>query len=95
MDTLKAAFFTAVSTTLLGAGLAHGADVPHVEQWGHFEITLNGPATGNPFLDVNLSARFTSDKKAVEVAGFYDGDQPAGVRSKQSNALDRAENGRR
>jgi hypothetical protein len=44
-----------------------------VEQWGLFEITLNGPASGNPFLDVELSARFTQGEKSVAVSGFYDG----------------------
>ena len=30
-----------------------------VEQWGVYEIALKGPTSGNPFLDVNLSATFT------------------------------------
>ncbi|MGD0206426.1 MAG: DUF5060 domain-containing protein [Verrucomicrobiota bacterium] len=45
-----------------------------VEQWEIFEITLAGPTNGNPFVEVNLSARFTQDTNSVEVAGFYDGD---------------------
>jgi hypothetical protein len=45
-----------------------------VEQWAIFEITLAGPTNGNPFVEVNLSARFTQDTNSVEVAGFYDGD---------------------
>jgi hypothetical protein len=45
-----------------------------VEQWGLFEITLNGPAAGNPFLDVDLAARFTQGTKSVSVSGFYDGE---------------------
>jgi hypothetical protein len=46
-----------------------------VEQWNVFEIALNGPTNGNPFLDVQLSARFTNNTtNAVEVDGFYDGD---------------------
>jgi hypothetical protein len=44
-----------------------------VEQWGIFEITRNGPASGNPFVDVELSARFTQGEKSISVAGFYDG----------------------
>ncbi len=44
-----------------------------VEQWGVFEVALEGPADGNPFLDVELSARFSRGGEAVEVAGFYDG----------------------
>jgi hypothetical protein len=45
-----------------------------VEQWGLFEVSLKGPASGNPFLDVELSARFTQGERSVLVSGFYDGD---------------------
>src|SRR5262249_41246760 len=57
-----------------------------VEQWGVFELELKGPADGNPFVDVNLSARFSpvgknsaalaadGAAKPAEVRGFYDGD---------------------
>jgi len=47
---------------------------PNVEQWGFYEITLQGPTNGNPFLDVRFTARFTRDGDSVEVPGFYDGD---------------------
>jgi hypothetical protein len=45
-----------------------------VEQWGLHEITLQGPAGGNPFLEVALSARFSRGDQALTVRGFYDGD---------------------
>lgn len=45
-----------------------------VEQWGTFEITLKGPAEGNPFVDVRLSAVFDNGHTRLEVPGFYDGD---------------------
>jgi Domain of unknown function (DUF5060)/Protein of unknown function (DUF4038)/Domain of unknown function (DUF5605) len=45
-----------------------------VEQWGVFELTLTGSATGNPFIEVELSARFTQGERTVQAAGFYDGD---------------------
>ncbi|MFG2960953.1 DUF5060 domain-containing protein [Streptomyces sp. NPDC048291] len=49
-----------------------------VEQWDIHEIVLTGPNTGNPFLDVTVSARFTlvedSGVESVEASGFYDGD---------------------
>jgi hypothetical protein len=45
-----------------------------VERWGSAEIELAGPAGGNPFMDVNLSAVFRQGGRKVEVAGFYDGD---------------------
>jgi hypothetical protein len=38
------------------------------------EVTLHGPAHGNPFVDVELSATFTSAGRTVRVGGFYDGD---------------------
>jgi hypothetical protein len=51
------------------APAAHG-----VEQWGLFELTLRGPADGNPFVDVTLTATFTQGERSVHVTGFYDGD---------------------
>lgn len=31
-----------------------------IEKWGIFELTLNGPSTGNPFMGVELLGRFTN-----------------------------------
>ena len=66
----------ALVLALFGALLpARAAD--SVEQWGVYEIALHGPTNGNPFLDVNFSARFTNDtmdNNSIEVNGFYDGD---------------------
>jgi hypothetical protein len=45
-----------------------------VERWGVFELELNGPSTGNPFVDVRFGAVFTDGHTTVEVPGFYDGD---------------------
>jgi len=42
--------------------------------WGLFELALEGPGEGNPFLDVDFSATFTQDGKSLQVTGFYDGD---------------------
>jgi hypothetical protein len=46
----------------------------HTEQWGIFELALNGSAAGNPFQEVQLSARFSYKHRAIDVDGFYDGD---------------------
>ncbi len=62
-----------IRTTLaltLFTGLAAAATV---ERWGLFEVALNGPASGNPFLDVRLSAQFRFRNRTVEAEGFYDG----------------------
>jgi len=56
----------------LWQGKALAADT--VERWGVYEIALTGPAAGNPFLDVRLSARFRFRNRVVEADGFYDGD---------------------
>lgn len=44
------------------------------ERWGVFECALRGPAEGNPFRDVVLSARFQYRNDIVTVDGFYDGE---------------------
>src|SRR5256885_4721923 len=45
-----------------------------IEQWGRFELALPGPRDGNPFLDVSLTADFTSNDTKKTVQGFCDGD---------------------
>ncbi|MEV4356480.1 DUF5060 domain-containing protein [Nonomuraea sp. NPDC049625] len=45
-----------------------------VERWGVHEIELAGPAGGNPFAEVRLSARYQYRNRVVEAEGFYDGD---------------------
>jgi hypothetical protein len=45
-----------------------------VEQYTVFELELNGPATGNPFTDVQLSAEFRLMNRSLFCEGFYDGD---------------------
>ncbi len=44
-----------------------------VEKWDVFEITLNGPADGNPYMDIELHAVFELNDKQIIVPGFYDG----------------------
>ena len=59
---------------LLGLLLtALAAAAAMTEQWGIFELTLPGPSAGNPFTEVELSARFTQGPTSVETTGFYDG----------------------
>jgi hypothetical protein len=45
-----------------------------VEQWDVFEISLTGPESGNPFVDVAISAQFTGEQTSILTKGFYDGD---------------------
>jgi len=44
-----------------------------IEKWRVFEVTLTGPDSGNPFLDVELSADFIHLSDTIHVQGFYDG----------------------
>ena len=55
-------------------GSARSTHPPVVERWGVFELEIDGPEHGNPFVDVELTATFTSAGAAVRVGGFYDGD---------------------
>jgi hypothetical protein len=43
-----------------------------IECWVIFELELNGPSEGNPFVDISLSARFTLEDEKFSVQGFYD-----------------------
>ena len=44
-----------------------------VELWNIYEIKLDGPQAGNPFVDVILSAEFKKGGKVYAPQGFYDG----------------------
>lgn len=46
----------------------------NIEQWDVFELVLNATSSGNPFLDVELSAVFRNKEESIKVPGFYDGD---------------------
>jgi hypothetical protein len=48
---------------------AHGT----VPLWEVFEVTLAGPSSGNPFVDVQLGATFSIGHRNVQVDGFFDG----------------------
>src|ERR1700730_6393999 len=45
-----------------------------VEQWNTYEVVLNGPEGGNPFVDITLQALFQFKHRVIEVTGFYDGE---------------------
>ena len=55
--------------------LLPGFILASVPQWGRYEIKLKGTSTGNPFMEINLSADFwQTGKDTIRVTGFYDGD---------------------
>ncbi|MBN1309882.1 MAG: DUF5060 domain-containing protein [Anaerolineae bacterium] len=45
-----------------------------IERWKVFELSLDGPAAGNPFTDVTFSAQFKYRNRVLEPDGFYDGE---------------------
>ena len=51
-----------------------------IERWGIFELVLNGPTDGNPFIDVTLNAQFSYQNRVLESDGFYDGANQEGSR---------------
>ncbi len=52
---------------------AQKSEMRMIECWGVYEVTLNGPDTGNPFTEVQLTAKFTQNNRTFEPHGFYDG----------------------
>ncbi|MFG6442989.1 DUF5060 domain-containing protein [Roseateles sp. LKC17W] len=64
----------ALCTALAAAEPAGTERIESTEQWGMHEIALKGPADGNPFTEVQLSARFSNGKQTLDVDGFYDGE---------------------
>ncbi|MFN8446550.1 MAG: DUF5060 domain-containing protein [Caldilineaceae bacterium] len=54
--------------------MATKTNTDKVEQWGMFELMLEGSSAGNPYLDVELTAQFSQGDRLVNVFGFYDGD---------------------
>ncbi|HPG41278.1 MAG TPA: DUF5605 domain-containing protein [bacterium] len=45
-----------------------------IEIWDRFEVQLQGPNTGNPFQEVQITASFSTDGTRKDITGFYDGD---------------------
>ena len=43
------------------------------EQWGVWEISLEGRTDGNPFTDYPVTGVFTSKNETKQAEGFYDG----------------------
>lgn len=48
-------------------------DIQVIEKWDVFELSLQGPADGNPYMDNTIEAKFTNGSETVYVPGFYDG----------------------
>lgn len=71
---LRVLLVVAISCMLMSTTLAGQSAGRTVEQWGVFEVSLAGPAQGNPFVDVRLEGEFRRGTRVFASAGFYDGD---------------------
>lgn len=45
-----------------------------IEQWDVYEMELEGPSSGNPVMEVELTAVFENGDESIPVPGFYDGE---------------------
>jgi hypothetical protein len=63
----------AIRNLLLSLSLFVSTVLGAVEQWDIYELSLEGPEEGNPFVEIELYARFTDGKSSYTVRGFYDG----------------------
>lgn len=59
-----------------------------VERWGIFEVSVQGPKEGNPFLEQSITGVFSGKNETLTVDGFYDGDGIYKVRFMPSFAED-------
>ena len=82
-EVLKTFLYVAAVLTIAAAAMGEVAKDPaariaappeRIERWGVFELALAGPQEGNPFVDVEFTARFTQGDRSFEPQGFYDGD---------------------
>jgi Domain of unknown function (DUF5060)/Protein of unknown function (DUF4038) len=71
----------------VGRSSARISVVGLAEQWSVTELTIEGPSHGNPFVDVELSAEFTSEAdRHISVGGFYDGEGAYRIRFQAPSA---------
>lgn len=45
-----------------------------INKWGIYELELQGPRDGNPFVDVDIIGEFIYKNRKIVSRGFYDGD---------------------
>ena len=70
---MKKIIILMVTTSLLLAGCNTVTKKVEIEQWNTYEIVLNGPSSGNPYMEIDISAIFKNNEKSMKVPGFYDG----------------------
>lgn len=82
-EILKLSSATAFASLIASHAFLEAQESPQtraVHQYDIFEVVLKGPANGNPFVDVQVSATFSPGHRSVSVDGFYDGDDAYKIR---------------
>ncbi len=74
LSSCAAAAASAASLSQSAKAQATGTTCHPIARWDHLELNLPGPASGNPYIDVTLSATFQFLHRTISVQGFYDGD---------------------
>ncbi|MGC9224083.1 MAG: DUF5060 domain-containing protein [Terracidiphilus sp.] len=74
-DLLKLSSYAvaAASSPMLAKPAPAHAASGSVARWDCLELAFPGPSTGNPFVEVSLTATFRRKNRALTVEGFYDG----------------------
>jgi len=57
----------------VAGGSARAIVPPTASRWSVVEVCIDGPSHGNPFTDVDFTARFSLNGVETTVGGFYDG----------------------
>lgn len=70
----KSAYLMKLIVLVLFISCNQQKPIQTVEQWGVYEIEINGTETGNPFINTELSAVFSKGEQSIKVPGFYDGE---------------------
>ncbi len=70
---MKKIIISLIAAAALFAGCNQKTEDAIIAQWDIFEIALNGPVDGNPYMDVELNAVFELNDDKITVPGFYDG----------------------
>lgn len=69
----SAVLLTGIASTGTTATASTTQSSGRVERWDAFELALEGPQEGNPFIDTWLNATFRIGAREVVIDGFYDG----------------------
>lgn len=70
---MKNIIFCLAAICVLLAGCNQKNVKTEVEQWDIYEIVLNGPSSGNPYMEVEIAAIFKNNEISLIIPGFYDG----------------------